>query len=88
MHQMNNSRLFTLSPAASPAGRPSRSSRTPASNRTSWTSPKPRQHWTTSARNSGYSQAPIVVIDDDFHWSGLNPDCIQRAITALTHTAS
>ncbi|NMR32465.1 glutaredoxin family protein [Crystallibacter degradans] len=34
----------------------------------------------------GYSQAPIVVIDDDFHWSGLNPDCIQRAIHALTHT--
>lgn len=34
----------------------------------------------------GYSQAPIVVIDDDFHWSGLNPDCIQRAIAVLTHT--
>lgn len=35
----------------------------------------------------GYSQAPIVVIDDDFHWAGLNPDCIDRAITALTRTA-
>ena len=21
----------------------------------------------------GYSQAPVVVVDDHFHWSGLNP---------------
>lgn len=21
----------------------------------------------------GYSQAPVVVVDDQFHWSGLNP---------------
>ncbi|MCW2133419.1 hypothetical protein B0G38_002596 [Arthrobacter sp. VKM Ac-2550] len=36
----------------------------------------------------GYSQAPIVVIDDDFHWSHLFPDSIQRAVTALTHTTA
>jgi glutaredoxin-like protein NrdH len=34
----------------------------------------------------GYSQAPIVVIDDDFHWSGLDLDNINRAIHFLTHT--
>ncbi|MGJ9404042.1 glutaredoxin family protein [Arthrobacter sp. KK5.5] len=28
----------------------------------------------------GYSQAPVVVVDDDFHWSGLNPVHIQTAI--------
>ncbi|WP_411730939.1 glutaredoxin family protein [Paeniglutamicibacter sp.] len=28
----------------------------------------------------GYSQAPIVVVDDDFHWSGLNPTNIAVAI--------
>lgn len=28
----------------------------------------------------GYSQAPIVVVDDDFHWSGLNPTNIDLAI--------
>lgn len=32
----------------------------------------------------GYSQAPIVVIDENFHWSGLNPGCIDRAIRSLT----
>lgn len=31
----------------------------------------------------GYSQAPVVVVDDDFHWSGMNPGCIDRAIRAL-----
>lgn len=36
----------------------------------------------------GYSQAPIVVIDDDFHWSGLNPGCIERTIQALTRPAA
>lgn len=28
----------------------------------------------------GYSQAPVVVVDDGFHWSGLNPVNIERAI--------
>lgn len=30
----------------------------------------------------GYSQAPIVVVDDHFHWSGLNPVNIATAIAA------
>ncbi|MHA7294342.1 glutaredoxin family protein [Arthrobacter sp. HLT1-21] len=30
----------------------------------------------------GYSQAPVVVVDDDTHWSGLNPVNIQRVIDA------
>ena len=29
----------------------------------------------------GYSQAPVVVVDDQFHWSGLDPANIARAIT-------
>lgn len=29
----------------------------------------------------GYSQAPVVVVNDDFHWSGLNPSNINLAIT-------
>lgn len=29
----------------------------------------------------GYSQAPVVVVDDHFHWSGLNPVNIATAIT-------
>lgn len=31
----------------------------------------------------GYSQAPVVVIDDEFHWSGLNPAKIEQAIHSL-----
>ena len=34
----------------------------------------------------GYSQAPIVVVDDHFHWSGLRPDRIE-AVAAL-HAAT
>lgn len=30
----------------------------------------------------GYSQAPVVVVDDDNHWSGLNPVNIQHVIDA------
>ncbi len=30
----------------------------------------------------GYSQAPIVVVDEHFHWSGLRPDMIDKAISA------
>lgn len=33
----------------------------------------------------GYSQAPVVVVDDHFHWSGLRPDLIEKA-TALAGT--
>ncbi|WP_369800192.1 glutaredoxin-like protein NrdH [Tersicoccus sp. Bi-70] len=35
--------------------------------------------WVTE--DLGYSQAPIVVINDDDHWSGFQPDHIAR-ITA------
>lgn len=35
--------------------------------------------WVTE--DLGYMQAPIVVVDDDTHWSGFRPDCIQK----LTH---
>ena len=34
----------------------------------------------------GYSQAPIVVVDDHFHWSGLRPDRIDEV--AALHTAA
>ena len=30
----------------------------------------------------GYSQAPVVVVDEHFHWSGLRPDKIAQAIAA------
>lgn len=30
----------------------------------------------------GYAQAPVVVVDDDFHWSGLDTTNIERAIAA------
>lgn len=33
----------------------------------------------------GYSQAPIVVVDDHFHWSGLNPANIATVIAAARH---
>lgn len=26
----------------------------------------------------GYRQAPIVVVDDETHWSGFRPDCIAK----------
>lgn len=26
----------------------------------------------------GYMQAPIVVVDEETHWSGFRPDCISR----------
>lgn len=32
----------------------------------------------------GYSQAPVVVVDDEFHWSGLDTTNIERAIAAAT----
>ena len=31
----------------------------------------------------GYSQAPIIVVDDHFHWSGLRADMIEKTITAV-----
>ena len=36
----------------------------------------------------GYSQAPIVVVDEHFHWSGLRPDMIDRAVAAASAPAS
>lgn len=36
----------------------------------------------------GYSQAPVVVIDDDFHWSGLDPVNIERAIDSLNRNTT
>ncbi|MEO8223132.1 MAG: glutaredoxin family protein [Specibacter sp.] len=34
----------------------------------------------------GYSQAPIVVVDDHFHWAGLRPDLIDEV--AALHAAA
>lgn len=31
----------------------------------------------------GYSLAPVVVVDDDFHWSGLDPVKIETAINLV-----
>ena len=31
----------------------------------------------------GYSQAPVVVVDDHHHWSGFNPFEIERLAQAL-----
>jgi glutaredoxin-like protein NrdH len=33
----------------------------------------------------GYTQAPVVVIDDQDHWSGFQPDQIHRVTTTLAH---
>lgn len=33
----------------------------------------------------GYTQAPVVVVDDQDHWSGFQPDQIHRIATTLTH---
>ncbi len=30
----------------------------------------------------GYSQAPVIVVDEHFHWSGLRPEMIDKAISA------
>ncbi|SFV24950.1 glutaredoxin-like protein NrdH [Micrococcus terreus] len=29
----------------------------------------------------GYTQAPVVVVDDEDHWSGFQPDQIRRVAT-------
>lgn len=29
----------------------------------------------------GYSQAPVVVVDDENHWSGFRPDLINWGVT-------
>lgn len=36
----------------------------------------------------GYSQAPVVVVDDEFHWSGLDPANIDRAIDGARQEVS
>ncbi|QCU79685.1 glutaredoxin family protein (plasmid) [Citricoccus sp. SGAir0253] len=33
----------------------------------------------------GYTQAPVVVVTDQDHWSGFQPDQIHRLTTTLTH---
>jgi glutaredoxin-like protein NrdH len=33
----------------------------------------------------GYTQAPVVVVDDEDHWSGFQPDQIHRVAASLTH---
>ncbi|MGT2462859.1 hypothetical protein [Sinomonas atrocyanea] len=35
----------------------------------------------------GYSQAPVVVVDEHNHWSGFRPDCIEATASALGATA-
>jgi glutaredoxin-like protein NrdH len=35
----------------------------------------------------GYSQAPVVVVDDEDHWSGFQPDEIRRVATILNRHA-
>lgn len=35
----------------------------------------------------GYSQAPVVVVDEHNHWSGFRPDCIEATAAALCATA-
>lgn len=34
----------------------------------------------------GYSQAPVVVVDDENHWSGFRPDLIDQVAAALGAT--
>lgn len=34
----------------------------------------------------GYSQAPVVVVDEHNHWSGFRPDCIEATVAALGAT--
>jgi glutaredoxin-like protein NrdH len=34
----------------------------------------------------GYTQAPVVVVDDQDHWSGFQPDEIRRVATILTRS--
>jgi glutaredoxin-like protein NrdH len=33
----------------------------------------------------GYSQAPVVVVDDNDHWSGFRPDLIDRLAQRIGH---
>ncbi|KHL03803.1 glutaredoxin [Sinomonas humi] len=35
----------------------------------------------------GYSMAPVIVVDDDNHWAGFNPDRIEAVAAALSRTA-
>ena len=35
----------------------------------------------------GYSMAPVVVVDEDNHWSGFRPDLIEATAAALGRTA-
>lgn len=33
------------------------------------------------AKSLGYSQAPVVILEDGTHWSGLDPDRIKAIVT-------
>lgn len=35
----------------------------------------------------GYTQAPVVVVDDEDHWSGFQPDQIRRIAATLVQSA-
>lgn len=34
------------------------------------------EEWLERAKALGYLQAPIVIVDEDVHWSGFRPDLI------------
>lgn len=36
----------------------------------------------------GYSQAPVIVVDDHFHWAGLRPDCIDQVAALHASTVA
>ncbi len=36
-------------------------------------------------KDLGYLEAPVVVVDDQDHWSGFRPDHIDRVASHLTH---
>ncbi len=36
-------------------------------------------------KDLGHLQAPVVVVDDQDHWSGFRPDHIARIASHLTH---
>lgn len=39
------------------------------------------------AQDLGYSQAPVVVVEDHHHWSGFNPIEIERLALSLHNDA-
>lgn len=41
------------------------------------------REWITE--DLGYSQAPVVVVNDEDHWCGFRPDQIKRLVQATAH---